>query len=256
MKYALKPGTHLGDQELIETGPKTAIVRLEFTSGMMINLGPTTRVILSPKLGDGSLLLQPALYAINGWIKISHSSDMDGPNAVQILAESMAISKVVGSAVIWVHDSANQVFSEAGTLAINERRNGKSMPIVTLKSGSFFSKTGGTKASVSGTPPATFVQDVPKAFLDTIPSLASRFKGNRPPPAKLIGELSYEDALPWLGAERDVKYFLVTSWRQNLNRSLRAGLTSHIRTHQEWDRTLFPENHLPPKKSPVPAVNE
>ena len=75
MKYALKPGTHLGDQDLIETGPKTAIVRLEFTSGMMINLGPTTRVILSPKLGDGSLLLQPALYAINGWIKICQRLD-------------------------------------------------------------------------------------------------------------------------------------------------------------------------------------
>ncbi len=254
VKFALKPGVRLDEQDLVETGSKTGIVRLELTSGVVADLGPGTRVILSPKLGSGSGGRQAALYAVNGWVKTGSEKYRGDGTAALVLSASLDVSKATGSTVLNVQTHASQVFSESGTVVVTERRQGRSMPSVTLKPGSFISWNKGAKANVSPTPPASFMREVPKAFRDNIPAMASRFKAGAIPPAKALGDLGYPEALPWLGTERDVRALLVTIWKPYLNRDLRTGLASHIRSHPEWDPVLFPEKYLP-AGTPAPVAN-
>ena len=42
-------------------------------------------------------------------------------------------------------------------------------------------------------------------------------------------------------------------WKTQLTPDLRAGLTSHVKSHPEWDRVLFPEQYLPASAAPAPV---
>jgi hypothetical protein len=252
-KLTLKAGMRLTALDMIETGQKTAIVRIEFVDGAVADLGPETRVMLAPKLVSGSKRRQATLYALEGWVKISRIQGKE-PSATQLLSESMDISNVTGSAVISVHPKLNQVFAESGAVLVTERLQGHSLTTVALKPGAIFVRVGNEKGSMSAHPAPSFIQNVPRAFLDPIPLRASLFK-NRPEPASQPNEeLGYADALPWLGAEMAVRNLLVTRWRQHLNADLRTGLSSHIKVHPEWDRVLFPDKYQPNKAALTPPA--
>lgn len=242
-KLAVKPGMRLLALDMLETGPKANIVRIEFGSGAIADLGPATQVMLAPKLASGAKRRQATLYALAGWVKLSGSPSKDAAN--QLLAESLDLSGLTGSAVVSIQTNASHVFVESGTVNVTERRAGQATPVVALKSGTLFSRAGNDKASVAQHPPSAFMQSVPKAFLDPIPARAELFKARAEPPAKVLGDLSYAEATPWLGAELPLRTLLVPHWKTQLNPDLRAGLASHIKAHPEWDRVLFPEKYLP-----------
>ena len=245
-KLALKPGTRLMALDMLETGPKTNIVRLEFSSGAIADLGPAAQVMLAPKLASGAKRRQATLYALTGWVKLSGTPSQD-PAARQLLAESLDLSGLSGNAVVSIQTKGSHVFAESGTVNVTERRAGPAAPVVALKSGTLFSRVGNDKASVAQHPPSAFMQSVPRSFLDPIPARAELFKSRAEPPAKVLGELSYAEATPWLSAELPLRALLVSLWKAKLNPDLRAGLASHIKAHPEWDRVLFPEKYLPAK---------
>ncbi|MBK6295704.1 MAG: hypothetical protein IPF55_16570 [Rhodoferax sp.] len=243
-RLAVKPGMRLLALDMLETGPKTNIVRIEFTGGAIADLGPQTQVMLAPKLASGAKHRRAPLYALSGWVKLSGTPSKD-PAASPLLSESLDLSGLNGNAVVSIQAKASHVFAESGTVTVTERRQGQAVPPTVLKSGTLYSRTGNEKASVSAHPASAFMQSVPKPFLDPIPARTDTFKGRAEPPAKVLGDLTYADATPWLGAELPVRTLLVTHWKAQLNPDLRAGLTSHIRSHPEWDRVLFPEKYLP-----------
>lgn len=243
-KLAVKPGMRLMALDMLETGPKANILRIEFNSGAVADLGPATQVMLAPKLAGGAKRRQAALYALSGWVKLSGSPGKDAA-ANPLIAESLDLSGLTGSAVVSVQAKASQVFAESGTVTVTERRAGQSAPAVALKSGTLFARVGNDKASVAQHPPSAFMQSVPKAFLDPIPARTELFKGKAEPPVKSLGELTYVEATPWLSAELPLRNALVALWKGQLNPDLRAGLASHIKSHPEWDRVLFPEKYLP-----------
>jgi hypothetical protein len=243
-RLAVKPGMRLMALDMLETSPKTNLVRIEFTGGAIADLGPQTQVMLAPKLASGAKRRQAALYALSGWVKLSGTPNKD-PTSSPLLSESLDLSGLNGNAVVSIQAKASHVFAEAGAVTVTERRQGQAVPPTVLKSGTLYSRTGDEKASVSAHPASAFMQSVPKAFLDPIPARTDTFKGRAEPPPKVSGDLTYADATPWLGAELPVRTLLVTHWKAQLNPDLRAGLTSHIRSHPEWDRVLFPEKYLP-----------
>ena len=243
-KLAVKPGMRLMVLDMLETGPKANILRIEFTSGAIADLGPATQVMLAPKLASGAKRRQATLYALSGWVKLSGSPGKDA-TANQLIAESLDLSGLTGAAVVSIQAKASHVFAESGTVNVTERRAGQAVPVVALKSGTLFSRAGNDKASVSTHPSSAFMQSVPKAFLDPIPARAELFKARAESPAKVLGDLSYTEATPWLGAELPLRTLLVPHWKTQLNPDLRAGLASHIKSHPEWDRVLFPEKNLP-----------
>lgn len=244
-KLAVKPGMRLLALDMLETGPKASILRIEFTSGAIADLGPQTQVMLAPKLaGASKQRRQGPLYVVSGWVKLGGIAGKD-PATSQLLSESLDLSGLSGTAVVAVQPKASQVFAESGTVSVTERRLGQAAPPVALKTGTLWARTGSEKASVSQRPPSAFMQGVPKAFLDPIPARTDLFKGRPESPAKVLGDLSYADAAPWLGAELPLRVLLVGHWKAHLNPDLRAGLASHIQAHPEWDRVLFPEKYLP-----------
>lgn len=243
-KLTVKPGMRLMALDMLETGPKANIVRLEFSSGAIADLGPATQVMLAPKLASGAKRRQATLYAVSGWVKLSGSPGKDAA-ANLLMAESLDLSGLTGSAVVSIQAKASHVFAESGAVTVTERRAGQSAPVVALKSGTLFARVGNDKASVAQHPPSAFMQSVPKAFLDPIPARTELFKGKAEPPIKSLGELTYAEATPWLSAELPLRNALVALWKGQLNPDLRAGLASHIKAHPEWDRVLFPEKYLP-----------
>lgn len=243
-RLAVKPGMRLLALDLLETGPRASIVRLEFTGGAIADLGPQTQVMLAPKLASGPKRRQAPLYALSGWVKLSGTPSKD-PAASPLLSESLDLSSLSGSAVLSIQAKASHVFVETGTVTVTERRQGQAVPPMALKSGTLYSRAGNEKASVSAHPAGAFMQSVPRPFLDPIPARTEVFKGRAEPPTKLLGELSYAEATPWLGAELPLRTLLVAHWKAHLGPDLRAGLASHIKSHPEWDRVLFPEKYLP-----------
>lgn len=254
VKFSLSPGTRLNALDLIETGHKSELVRIEFSNGIVADFGPETRVMLSPKIGTGSKRRQAPLYALNGWVKLSSKKENNSVRAINLLSEAMDIAELDGSSVILVQKSSNQVFSESGNVVIASHCKGKPCPPLALKQGAFLSKTGADKGVIHAMAPTSFVKEMPKAFLDAIPELTSRYKTKPIPALNPIGDLDYESARPWLNAEQDVKNLLVASWGPQLNSGLRTSIANNIRSHREWDRLLFPEKYLiPVKQSSTPV---
>lgn len=251
-RLALKPGMRLLSGDLLQTGATSAIVRIEFGSGAIADLGPQTQVMLEPRLASGAKRRQAPLYALSGWIKLSGTPAKD-PAASVLLSEPLDLAQLSGAAVVSIQAKAGQVFAESGSVSVTERRQGQAASVVALKPDGWYGRAGTEKASVAARPPSAFMQAVPKAFLDPIPARAGLFQGKAEPAAKPLGELGYAEALPWLGAEPAVRNGLVTLWKAQLNPDLRAGLASHIKSHPEWDRVLFPEKYLPASAAPAPT---
>ena len=64
------------------------------------------------------------------------------------------------------------------------------------------------------------------------------------PVVKALGDLSYQDANPWLAAEPIVRNLMVTLWTGQLPDDLRKGLVANIGFHPEWRSVLFPAKEL------------
>jgi hypothetical protein len=238
-RLVLKPGVHLLALDLIETAPSAAITRIEFVDGAVADLGPDTRVMVSPSLTAGSKNRLARLYALYGWVKVSAVPVSDSTKN-QVISASMALSGISGSTVMSVQPKSSQVFVESGSLAVTDTTSGKPVSPIMLKSGNFYSKSGSEKASVSPRPTTAFMAVVPKSFLDPVPLRASVFQDRPEPVLKALGDLNFAQAMPWLSAEIAVRNMLVKQWQATLGADLRKGLLDNISSHSEWRSVLLP----------------
>ena len=62
--YAAATGAHLGTGAIVETDAKATLLRLEWPSGAVLDLGPATRVMLR----------LPQVYLLQGWAKQDRKS--------------------------------------------------------------------------------------------------------------------------------------------------------------------------------------
>src|SRR5438270_13039788 len=70
-RFALVEGVALEPGDIVESGAKTGIVRIELADGTVLDLGPDTRLLLAPR-GRGPALARVAgLYILPGWIKLA-----------------------------------------------------------------------------------------------------------------------------------------------------------------------------------------
>lgn len=245
-RWILKPGGRLYASDLIETSPSATLTRIEMSQGLVADLGPATRIIVMPKLARQR---QAELYAVGGWVKLSTPQAKE-VSTVLLRTESLEVTNTKGSAVLQINEKNIEVFAESGAATVAERRQRQTIATASLKAGSFLMHTGKEKGLVLPRPPAAFIQKVPRSFLDPAPLLTPVFSTRPEPALKSMGDLTYAQAMPWLGAETAVVFFLVSQWKTNLNKELRAGLTVNIKRHPEWRQVLFPE-----PIRPVPAAS-
>ena len=108
-----------------------------------------------------------------------------------------------------------------------------------------FGRTGSGKSAMSARPPADFVSQLPRSFLDTLPSRAAMFKDRDVTP-KPLADISYAEAQAWLATEPALRRPAMPRWRPlTRNPAFRTALVANMAAHPEWDRVLFPEKYLP-----------
>ncbi|MEO8156139.1 MAG: hypothetical protein ABI605_23985 [Rhizobacter sp.] len=246
-RLQLAEGVRLVKDDIVETTAKGRLVRVEFNDGVIFDLGPETRTLLSPKLSGDKGRAQSLVHVLNGIVKVTVPKGHPPAESV-ISSPAYDVTGMVRSAVFLVQPTGAYAFAESGELVLQERqleRNG-SRPgsIFSLKSGEFFAHPDGAKAGISGRPTAAFIQRLPRPFTDALPSRAALFKDRAGEP-KRLGDIAYADVSDWLDADGLRAGFVLRFKAQAQDAEFRKGLIAGLRAHPEWDRTLYPEKYLP-----------
>jgi hypothetical protein len=250
-KAAVAEGLRLAPGDIVETAPAARLVRLELDDGLAVDLGPATRLQFVPRLTGVPARRLARLYLLQGWAKLSAgAAPADGTLLASAALDLVALKR---SVVMAVTGAELFLFAEAGDVGFVERSGGRAGPVLTLKSGEFHARSGSERPSTGARPSPAFLQRVPRAFLDTLPSRAGQFAA-REVPARPLGPIAYDDVQAWIDAEPALRGGFVLRWRllarqPDFRRRLQEGMAAH----PEWDPLLNPEKYRPQAASAPPA---
>lgn len=249
-RFALGEGVRLQPEDIVETGPKAGLLRIEFKDGRIADLGPGTSVLLAPRLASARRDRRPAdLYVRQGWVKLTGAGK--ATDKAGFSSPEYDVSEVEGVVVAFAGEAESFVFAETRPLRVVERRGGNAGPSLSLKGGESYQRRGADKGAVGQRPPGEMLERMPRAFRDTLPLLADRYGAQEVQP-KAQRTVDYDDLEGWLQAERAVRANFVSRWKALAgDDAFRQALIANLRAHPEWDRVLFPEKYLP--KPPVAA---
>ena len=251
-RFALAEGVRIVADDIVETAAQAKLGRIEFSDGLILDIGPGTRVLMTPRFpGERGGKRAAKLYVLQGWAKITVPKSLA---AASFASESFDLTGIARDVVLNVEPTASAVFAESGELTLIERSKGKAGAAVKLKSGEFLTRAGEAKSALTQRPAADFIQRVPRAFLDTLPARAALFATREVQP-KRLAPITYAEVQAWVDAEAGLRPLFVARWKALAQApDFRKGLVAGLRAHPEWDRTLFPEKYLPkPAASAAPA---
>jgi hypothetical protein len=233
-RYALAEGARMQSGDIIEVGDK-GLAEIEYPDGAAIALGAGTRVLaVSMPRGKSAA---GDYYVMQGALKVAGVSKAA---RLRVLTPLFTLSPVEGVSVMIVSAGAGSVFIESG-----EARLAAAPATLSLKSGQFFAGKAGQKGAVAQRPSKEFIDAMPKAFFDPLPSRMARFKDRETQP-KRVDEVSYGDVEAWLKAPPAIRRPLVTRFEPRASDpKFRAALEANLRYHPEWDPILYPEKYLP-----------
>jgi hypothetical protein len=235
-RFALAEGVRLQAGDLLSTGPRTRLLRVEFPSGVGVAFGPDSRAMLTPDLGDD---MRAGVYLLSGWVKLAAPAGVSGA-----IRSRVADTDTTGATLILsVQADAAQVFAETGPSRAQPRA--PDAPAQALKSGEMFTLPGGGARPVlaKGASPA-FVQAMPHTFMDSLPSRIAAFPTDVPP--RRLGAMSYADAEPWIDAEPTLRRVFAERWRRlAVVPEFRSGLVDGLKSHPEWTPILYPPVRIP-----------
>lgn len=248
-KLQVAEGVRLMSQDIVETAADSKLLRIEFADGTALNLGPGSRLLIDPRLA-AERGRSARTYLLRGSVKLNAAPAVAGkpPAAAPapLASPLIDVQAAGGSLVAQVTDTQLQVFVEAGEATVQERQAG--LPLGTpqkLRSGEFLARAGTGKSTVIARPPADFVGQLPRSFLDTLPSRAALFKDRDVAP-KPLADITYPEVSAWLAAEPALRRAAMPRWRPlTRNPAFRNALVANMAAHPEWDRVLFPEKYLP-----------
>lgn len=234
-RLQLVEGVALQADDIVELPEKSGrLLRIEFADGLCLDLGPGARALLAPRLpGERG---RARAYLLGGWAKLTLPPK--GQPAL-LLTPGFDAGGIDGNAVLAaLPDGAGQAFAEAGRI---ELRMAGAAPIA-LKTNEWMSlPPAGGKPVVHPHPGPAFVQQVPRPFLDPLPSRAALFAGKERTP-KSVGMISYADAQDWMdNPDPALRRLALTRWRGLLrSNEFRAGALMGLKAHPEWQPLLFP----------------
>ena len=220
-------GARLGPGTLVETDATTALLRLEWPDGTLLDLGPATRVMLQPGAMAGRA---PLFYLLQGWAKQSQSKVAAGQAGA-----SFDVAPFAGVLVSHVDEGQSVLFAEAGGGPFMARRPGAS---ATLRGGETAVLAGATAPQITARPPTAWIQQMPRAFRETLPPMASKIKGSAPS-LRPRAALTYAALQPWLVAEAAIRRDFPIRFAELLSdRAFRDAVSGRLAQHPEWDAVL------------------
>jgi hypothetical protein len=221
-------GMRLRQGDILETGPApTAQAQLEFTGGAIIELGPSTQVLL---LSQTAASAETAMLA--GWLKGETTAGM-------ARYASPLVTATTKGANLLLHITADnaEVFVEKGAASVG-MGGAAGTPSSTEKI--FFTRKAGKPIAAAGRPSGEFIGAMPVSFRDELPSRLARFAGVKPPVPKADHDVSYAEVERWLtsGWGRG----LVSRFKPRIQDSaFRQAIEAHLSVLPEWEPVLHPQ---------------
>ena len=246
-RFALAEGVRLQAGDLLATGPKTRLMRVEFPAGVGIAFGPDSRAMITPDLGDD---MRAGVYLQVGWVKLVAPSGVSGA----IRSPVVDTDTTAGTLILAVQDDGAQAFAEAGPSRAQPRAPGAAAQ--PLKSGEMLSvAAGGTRPALTRGASPAFVQAMPHTFMDSLPARYTTFSNDVP--ARRLGDMSYADAQPWIDAEPPLRRVFAERWhRLAAVPQFRSGLVAGLKAHPEWTPILYPPPPRDPQASALPLTRQ
>lgn len=234
-------GTRLRQGDILESSDK-GFAQLEFTSGALLALGPSSRMYVFRHVTGGKPGSSEAgseLVLLSGWLK-GQSDTHAGPYRYE--SPLLAAKTASGTLVFHADKSDCDVFVESGSAAISEvSPTGIAGKPAAGNAGQFFSRHLGKTMVNASHPNAAFIDAMPRAFRDALPSRLAHFTG-KPIEPKVLRQVSYAEIQPWLT--------MPSAWRKGFpNRfeprlkdaEFRKQLEMHAAEYPEWAPILHPE---------------
>jgi hypothetical protein len=244
-KLGASEGVRIEPNDLVETG-KDTFARLEFDDGTRLDLGSGTRLqVNNPGETTGE---RPALYLLVGWIKLS-LDDSKHPRGVAFATPLFDGAELGGVVLAHVDARGGTVFVEQGRARIANRHVRVAAPPA-LKASDFASIAKDGKVVIDTRPSGEFVDQMPRAFRDSIPSRLALYREREAAP-KALGDFTYGEVEAWLDAEPSVRRQFVHIWRSKADETaFKILLTAKVSQHPEWGPVLFPELYAPKPVGP------
>ena len=225
--YVAVTGARLGAGAIVQTDAKTALLRLEWSDGSLVDLGPATQIMIRP----GATLPRTALfYVLQGWVKHSQPSALAGQ-----IGAAFDVAPFKGVLVNHVDGDVTTLFSESGGEQLTGRRGGVALA---LRAGQAAVDEPGSAPRTQPRPPSGWLQRIPRSFRDTIPSRLSDFKA-APAALRARAAWGYAELEPWLKAEQGVRRDFPTRFDDMLDQAgFRDSVAKNLSQHPEWDSAL------------------
>ena len=235
-RFSLAEGVRLQAGDLLATGPRTRLLRVEFPGGVGVAFGPDSRAMLTPDLGDD---MRAGVYLLSGWVKLVAPSGVSGAIRSRV-ADS---DTTAGTLILSVQGDAAQAFAESGPSRVQPRA--PDAPAQPLKSGEMLTvAAGGARPALAKGASPAFVQAMPRPFMDSLPSRFAAFPSDVAP--RRLGDMSYADAQPWIDAEAPLRRVFAERWRRlAAEPEFRSGLVGGLKAHPEWTPILYPSGRVP-----------
>lgn len=224
-------GSRLNSGDILESGPK-GFVQLELPGGAVLAMGPTTRLFLLSRT-------EPVL--LSGWFKAEIGAKAGN---YRIAAPRLGAATHDGTVVINAAGDSTSLFVESGAAAISSvSPDGYLSSGRNAKGGDFFSRRSGRDFGTAGRPDPNFVQAMPRAFQDTLPSRLAKFAGRRIEPTR-DHEVSYDEVQAWLTMPRGWRRGFVERFQSRLkDPNFRSAVDLHMSSHPEWNPVVHPEEY-------------
>jgi hypothetical protein len=221
-------GMRLRQGDILETGPApTAQAQLEFTGGAIVELGPSTQVLLLSQTGATA---ETAM--LTGWLKGETTTGTYRYSSPLVTATTKG-----GNVLLHVTADSAEVFVERGAASVGIG-SAAGTPSSTEKI--FFTRKAGKPIVPAGRPSGVFIGAMPVSFRDEFPSRLARFAGAKPPVPRSDHEVSYAEIERWLtsGWGRG----LVTRFKPRIQDSaFRQAIEAHLAALPEWGPVLHPQ---------------
>jgi hypothetical protein len=240
-------GMRLQQGDILESSDK-GFVQLEFAGGTVVALGPSTRFYIfkhAAGRSNGKTEGAPAsdFVLLSGWLKAESSG---GGGSYRYETVALAATSASGTVVIHSHEGECDMFVESGSAAVAEvSPDGSSHQPTVAKAGQFFSRRAGKNLTTLDRPNPAFLDVMPAAFRDTLPSRLAHFADKSVEP-NLDHPVAYGELQPWLTMPSAWRRGLVDRFASRLkDPEFRRQVEAHLAGHPEWDPILHPKKDSP-----------
>lgn len=232
-------GMSLRQGDILESS-EGSFVQLEFASGSVVALGPSSRLYILPQsVSERSAALDVVI--LDGWLK--HESAV-GKGSYRYRTPQLAATTSGGTVVVRSSPNACDIFVESGLASIAEvNQTGSLGSSAPAKAGQFFSRQKGAGVTNLERPSTAFLESMPRQFRDTLPPRSARFSGKTVEP-KAEHPVSYAEIERWL--------VIPSAWRRGLaerfaprlsDSAFRKQIELHEHELPDWEAILHPKKN-------------